>query len=102
MGYHSYTGNNGYLYILSNFNRNVIYIGVTNDLVERVWKHRCGDGSDFTSRYNLKCLLYFEKYPNIEEAIEREKQLKNWHREWKMNLIKKENPTLQDLWDDIT
>lgn len=102
MAYHSYQGKNGYIYIISNFKGSVIYIGVTDDLIERIWNHRCGKGSDFTSRYNLTYLLYFEKYPNIDEAIRREKQLKNWHREWKMNLIKEKNPTLKDLWEDIT
>ncbi|PAU93576.1 endonuclease [Aliifodinibius salipaludis] len=99
MGYRNSTGKNGFVYILSNHSRNVIYTGVTSELDERILDHRFGKGSRFTSKYNLKVLLYFEKYPNIDEAIEREKQLKNWHREWKFNLIKKSNPELKDLWD---
>jgi len=101
MPYHNMQGKVGYVYILSNYRRNVIYIGVTNDLIQRVWKHKTGKGAKFSTKYNLKHLVYFEKYPNINEAIAREKKLKNWHREWKMNLIRKENPNLEDLWPKI-
>ncbi len=101
MGYHTYSGKNGYVYILANFDRNVLYIGMTDDLLERVWDHRIGEGCEFTRKYNVKYLMHIEKYPNINEAIQREKHLKNWRREWKMNLIKKENPSLKDLWDEI-
>lgn len=94
-------GKIGYVYMLSNYSRNVIYIGVTNDLIERISDHRKGRGSKFTKRYKVKHLLYFEKYPNIVEAIHREKQLKNWHREWKFNLVKNENPNLEDLWHKL-
>lgn len=97
MAYRNSSGKNGYVYILSNVNRTVLYIGVTSKLDSRILIHKYGEGSTFTARYNLKALLYFEEYPNIEEAIEREKQLKNWHRKWKFNLIKKSNPKLKDL-----
>jgi len=63
--------------------------------------HSEGKGSDFTKRYNLTDLLYFEEFDDIREAIAREKQLKNWRREWKFNLIKKVNPDLKDLTFDI-
>jgi len=102
MGYHTSSGQNGYVYILANYDRNVLYIGMTDDLYQRVWKHRNGEGSKFTKKYNVKYLMYVEKFPNINEAIEREKQLKNWKREWKLNLIKDDNPTLEDLWEDMT
>ena len=101
MGYHTYSGQNGYVYILANYNRNVLYVGMTDDLYQRVWQHRNGKGSTFTKKYNVKYLMYVEKFPNINEAIQREKQLKNWRREWKLNLIKEDNPTLDDLWADI-
>lgn len=101
MSYHSYTGKNGYVYILANFKRNVLYIGVTHGLLERIWDHKVGKGCDFTKKYKVRYLVYFEKFPNINEAIQREKQLKNWHHKWKLNLIKKANPTLKDLWEDI-
>jgi putative endonuclease len=102
MAYHTLRGKNGYVYILSNFKRNMLYIGVTSDLIERVREHKTGNGSAFTRKYGLKYLMYFEEHPNIEAAIQREKQLKNWRREWKLNLIKQQNPSLKDLWGDVS
>ena len=67
----------GYLYILSNKKRTVLYIGVTSDLKSRVWQHKHGQGTKFTKKYNLTDLIYFEKHETIELAIEREKQLKD-------------------------
>ena len=86
-----------YVYIMSNKKLTTLYIGVTNDLERRVLEHKQGTGSDFTARYKLDRLIYFEQGSRIEDAIEREKQLKRWHREWKWNLIKSMNPTLEDL-----
>jgi len=83
----------GYVYILSNFKRKATYIGVTNDIERRVLEHKAGIGSVHTSKYQLKFLMYFETYPHISDAIAREKQLKDW----KWNLIKKDNPNLVDL-----
>ena len=91
----------GYVYIVSNKSRNVIYIGVTSNLKGRIWKHRKGKGSVFARKYKLKYLVYYEEFSHIQDAIDREKQLKNWHREWKFNLIKEENPTLKDLWPSL-
>ncbi len=85
------------MYILSNKKCTVLYIGVTSDLRKRVWQHQHGVGSDFTTKYNLQHLLYFEEHETVPEAIDREKQLKNWHREWKLNLIKQTNPEMKDL-----
>jgi len=79
----------------------VLYIGVTADLTQRIWKHKQGLGSEFTKKYKLKYLIYYESHPHIRNAINREKQLKNWHREWKFNLIKETNPTLKDLWSEV-
>jgi len=87
----------GYVYIMSNYNRNVLYIGVTNDLERRVKEHKSGKGSEFTSKYRCFYLVYFERIQGIEQAIKREKQLKNWKRIWKFNLIKEINPELKDL-----
>jgi putative endonuclease len=87
----------GFVYILSNKNRTTTYIGVTNDIIRRVVEHKSGFGSIFTTKYNLVDLMYFEHYNLITDAIDREKQLKNWHREWKWNLIKEENQKLEDL-----
>lgn len=85
------------VYIMSNVHRTVFYVGVTSDLMKRVWQHKQGEGGVFTSTYQCHYLLYFEAFQYINNAIEREKNLKNWHREWKINLIKQENPDLKDL-----
>jgi putative endonuclease len=91
----------GYVYILSNYRRATFYIGVTSNLPQRVEQHRAGIVEGFTQKYKLKYLLYFEVFENITSAILREKQLKNWHREWKINLIKSVNPEMKDLTDEI-
>ncbi len=82
---------------MTNKYRTTFYIGVTNDLHKRIVEHQNGIGSEFTRKYNLKDLIYFEKFTDINQAIAREKQLKNWHKDWKLNLIKKSNPTLKTL-----
>jgi putative endonuclease len=86
-----------FVYILSNKNRTVTYIGVTNNLIRRIHEHRNEGINSFTKKYNVFDLVYFEKLNNIDLAIAREKQLKNWRKEWKWNLIKEQNPTLIDL-----
>lgn len=78
----------GYVYFLTNFQRTTLYIGVTNDLSRRVWNHKQGKDSRFTSKYHLTILVYAEEFDSISDAIAREKQLKNWHKEWKWNLVK--------------
>ncbi len=86
-----------FVYIMSNKNRTATYIGVTNDIERRVMEHKSGEIKGFTSRYKLFDLVYVEHFLGIKQAIEREKQLKNWHKEWKWNLIKTQNPELKDL-----
>ncbi len=86
-----------YVYIMTNTYRTTFYIGVTTNLEERVVQHKVGVGSKFTAKYNLKDLIYFEEFTDIEQAIAREKQLKNWRKEWKLNLIRKENSKLETL-----
>jgi putative endonuclease len=87
----------GYVYIMSNVKRTTFYIGVTSDLENRVAEHKTGVGSHFTRKYKLHYLIYFERIFDIEQAIKREKQLKGWHRDWKINLIKSLNPQMLDL-----
>jgi len=87
----------GFVYIISNYKRTTLYIGVTNDIERRTLEHKIGTGSKFSSQYQLKYLLHFEEHTTIQDAIEREKQLKNWHKDWKWNLIKEDNPQLEDL-----
>lgn len=91
---------NAFVYIMSNKGRTTFYIGVTNDLERRVREHKNGKGSYFTSKYFLFELIYFEQISSITLAIEREKQLKGWRRQWKINLIKTQNPDMIDLSKD--
>ncbi len=86
-----------YIYILTNKYRTTFYIGVTANLSKRLEEHYDETGSKFTKKYNTKHLIYFETFLDIEQAIAREKQLKNWRKEWKLNLIKTINPTLKTL-----
>lgn len=79
-----------------------LYIGVTNNLIRRVYEHKEGLIEGFTKKYNFKNLVYFEYYPNIREAINREKAMKKWLRKWKIDLIEKENPQWNDLYIDLT
>ena len=87
-----------YVYIMSNTGLTTIYIGVTNNLVRRVLQHKLGKSSKFTKKYKVNRLIYFEEFEDVNIAITREKQLKNWHRDWKWNLIKSVNPGLKDLY----
>ena len=91
----------GYEYILTNKDRTVLYVGVTSNLSSRVYDHQNGTGSNFTAKYNCKDLIYYESFLNIEEAIHREKLLKKWNREWKFNLIKKENREMNRLNEEV-
>ncbi len=86
---------------MSNRHRTVYYIGVTADLVTRIYQHRNEEGSMFTKKYQCTDLIYYEAYGRIEEAIAREKELKRWRRAWKDALIKKKNPTLEDLFGKV-
>ena len=87
----------GYIYFLTNKYNNVLYTGVTNDLRRRVAEHKAKINKGFTYRYNCDKLVYFEAYVSIVDAIGREKQLKNWKRAWKDELINTTNPEWKDL-----
>jgi putative endonuclease len=86
-----------FVYVLASGFRGTIYIGVTSDLMGRLWQHRNRATSGFTSRYRVYRLVYFEPFTDMDSAIAREKQLKRWHRQWKINLIEAANPH----WDDL-
>ena len=86
-----------YVYIITNKYRTTFYIGVTNDLNRRTGEHSNSKGSIFTQKYSLTDLIYYEEFSDINLAIQREKQLKNWKKEWKINLIKEMNPTLKTI-----
>ena len=91
-----------YVYILSNSNRNVIYTGVTNDLIRRVYEHKNHlDKGSFTSRYNVENLVFYEVTTHIDSAIAREKQIKGWNRKRKEKLIEAKNPNWNDLYEQM-
>ena len=89
-----------YVYILANKRNGTLYIGVTNDLETRVLQHKQKINEGFTSKYNVELLVYFETFQYINDAIKREKQLKKWNRQWKVNLIEEENKDWEDLSKD--
>ncbi|MFC3674124.1 GIY-YIG nuclease family protein [Ferrovibrio xuzhouensis] len=91
----------GWVYILTNQPRGTLYVGVTSDLVRRVWEHREGVAESFTKRYDLKRLVWFERHDDIREAIRREKALKRWLRDWKLDLVETANPGWDDLYDGL-
>ena len=94
-----------FTYILLNNRNTTIYVGVTNSLQRRMYQHKNKFFKNgFSAQYNVCKLVYYEEYPSAVVAIRREKQLKNWHREWKLNLVKASNPSLNDLaadWFDV-
>jgi putative endonuclease len=91
----------GFVYIMTNKPFGVLYVGVTADIAERVLAHREGRGAEFCRKWDLKRLVLIEPYPTIEEAIAREKALKNWRRVWKTRLISETNPQWDDLFDTL-
>ena len=88
-----------YVYIMASRKKGTLYIGVTNNLAKRIWEHKNKIVEGFTSKYEINSLVYYESYSQIESAILREKVLKKWNRQWKINLIEKENPKWQDLYE---
>ncbi len=82
---------------MTNYSQSSLYIGVTSNLQKRVWEHKNKVVAGFTKKYNINRLVYYELTDSIEAAINREKQLKRWHRDWKINLIKEMNPEFRDL-----
>jgi len=87
-----------YVYILSNQLNRTLYVGITNNLVRRIWQHKNRSNKDcFTAKYNIDKLVYYETFSGVGRAIYREKQLKNWHRKWKVELINNFNVS----WDDL-
>ena len=89
------------VYMMTNRKHGTLYVGVTSDLISRVVRHREGDLAGFTKQYGLKRLVWFERHRTITEAIQREKSLKKYKRDWKTNLIERENPDWSDLFPEI-
>ncbi|MBI5529907.1 MAG: GIY-YIG nuclease family protein [Candidatus Doudnabacteria bacterium] len=93
--------NSYYIYILASQRNGTLYVGVTNNLIKRVWQHKNNLADGFTKKYKVHTLVYFEQTTDIESAITREKQLKKWHRKWKLDLIEKQNPNWIDLYNEL-
>jgi putative endonuclease len=91
-----------YVYILASKRNGTLYIGVTGDLVKRVYEHKQNDVEGFTKQYKVHNLVYYDTYGDVSEAILREKQMKKWNRQWKINLIEKHNPQWVDLYQEIS
>lgn len=89
------------VYILSNSTNCALYIGVTSNLVQRIYQHKNHLTDCFTKKYKVDKLFYFESLEDMENAIKRENTLKKWNRDWKIQLIKQENPTWKKLWENI-
>lgn len=89
----------GWVYIITNRPEGTLYIGVTSDLARRIWEHREAAVPGFSKTYNLTRLVWFEAHATIEAAIRREKTLKRWLRDWKLDLVRQANPAWRDLYD---
>jgi putative endonuclease len=89
------------VYLLASRRNGTLYIGVTSDIVKRVWEHKNNMVEGFTKRYNVHDLVWYELHDNMESAIVREKAIKEWKRKWKLDLIEKENPKWKDLYNDL-
>ena len=93
---------NFYVYILASRRDGTLYIGMTDDLVRRVWEHRIGAVPGFTRKYGVKMLVWYEQHETRETAFQRERQIKKWNRAWKLQLIEQFNPTWNDLGVDLS
>jgi putative endonuclease len=91
----------GWVYIMTNAPHGTLYIGVTSNLVARIQAHRDGRGSEFCRKHGLNRLVYVEEYASVEDAIAREKAMKRWKRQWKLKLIRAQNPDWNDLYEQI-
>ena len=89
------------MYIVTNRRAGTLYVGVTSDIARRAWEHRDGVVEGFTNRYRLKRLVYIEHHDDIRDAIQREKTVKHWSRQWKIELIETANPDWHDLYDTL-
>ncbi|WDR02058.1 GIY-YIG nuclease family protein [Devosia algicola] len=95
-------GNTYFVYMMASHHTGTVYVGVTNDLVRRTHEHREALSAGFAKRHGLKKLVWFEVHEDIEQAILREKRIKKWRRDWKVELIEENNPDWRDLWWEIT
>jgi putative endonuclease len=91
-----------YVYILASKRNGTLYVGLTDDLVKRVWQHRNNLIPGFTTAHGVKTLVWYEAHDSRESAFTRERQMKKWNRAWKLELIEKGNPAWCDLWDELS
>ena len=89
------------VYILASQKNGTLYIGVTSELVKRIWQHKNKQVDSFTKKYEVTRLVYYEVHENAASAIQREKQIKKWNRRWKLHIIEGMNPAWRDLYEDI-
>ena len=89
------------VYILASKRNGTLYVGVTSDLIRRIWQHKSDEIEGFTKKYGVHTLVYFESHESMDDAILREKRLKKWNRDWKIRLIEESNPNWSDLYEDI-
>jgi putative endonuclease len=89
------------IYIVASKRNGTLYTGVTSDLPGRIWQHRNGAVEGFSKKYGCKILVWYEVHSSMEAAITREKQIKEWHRKWKLRLIEESNPNWDDLYDSL-
>jgi putative endonuclease len=89
-----------YVYILASRRNGTLYIGMTDNLVGRIWQHQQGVVPGFTKQYGVKMLVWYEQHETRESALQRERQMKKWNRKWKLELIETMNPAWRDLYDD--
>ncbi len=92
---------NYFVYMLASRRNGTLYIGVTSDLAGRIWQHKNHVHNGFTKRYSVSMLVWYENFDDVTVAIQREKTMKKWPRQWKINEIEKMNPTWRDLYDDL-
>ena len=90
-----------YIYILASQTNGTLYVGMTSDLIKRVYEHKQNLVDGFSKKYSIHNLVYYEHYSEAQEAIMREKQIKKWNRKWKLRLIEEKNPGWKDLYDEI-
>ncbi|MDD4477244.1 MAG: GIY-YIG nuclease family protein [Patescibacteria group bacterium] len=90
-----------YTYILSNKKNGTLYVGITNNLIRRIYEHKNNLVGGFTKKYDIHNLVYYEQYDSVDDAISREKQMKKWNRKWKIELIEKDNPNWRDLYEEL-
>jgi len=91
-----------YVYILASRRNGTLYIGMTDNLIQRVWMHRNGLLPGFTKRYGVKTLVWYEQHETREQALIRERQMKKWNRTWKLETIERTNPAWSDLYENLS